>query len=720
MHKRWVIPFSLFFLFIISAAVYFTTGLKIESAWAHKKEEMVVLSNKVWNIAFNENLNYQFVNDTYVYVTNEKGDKINVSLSYHQKSKTITIKPPQTGYVDKMKYILHIDRKIQSVHGKELRKNKRIHFTVKENLPVVASREELNDFFLNIIENSKNINSGEIAVMEMAKDSSAETSNNGARDFSETNNQVLGIDEADIIKTDGTYIYQVEEQVVRIIKAYPADQMEIIANLTFEKSYYPNQLFLNEQLLVVVGHRSKEMYHSNKSMDSLMLPFSQTTSVLIYDLKDIRNPKLVREIEVEGSYVQARKKDGIIYLVSSYFPDFWMLEKDKDVDLRPKFKDSISMDKYEEVDYNQIHYLPGSSEANFTTITSIDLQTLNTQAQFTTFLGSGHHLYMSENNLYLAVPNYAMMNHHSEKTITAHPTTNIYKLAVDGMEVTFHSTTEVAGTILNQFSMDEHKGNFRLAVTEGSTWDDANPSANHLFIFDNELNEIGSLVDLARGERIYSVRFMGDRIFIVTFKETDPLFVIDAKNPKQPSVLGELKIPGFSNYLHPYDENHLIGFGHDTKIMTNNGGGNPIIVTNGVKISLFDVSDLSNPKEKFSEVIGGRGTYSPLNYDHKALLFNQKQELFAFPITIYEHVGGTENEQKFSFQGGYVYHINPVSGIVLKQKISHMEVGAPYEEWGSNISRLILIGEQIYAISPSKLTSHRIKDFELIGEIPLR
>ena len=215
----------------------------------------------------------------------------------------------------------------------------------------------------------------------------------------------------------------------------------------------------------------------------------------------------------------------------------------------------------------------------------------------------------------------------------------LFKFTLNKTNVTFQSSATLKGHLLNQFSMDEHKGYFRVVTTEGNTWDDKKPSENNLFILDENLNTTGSVEGLAKGERIYSARFMGDKAYMVTFRETDPLFVIDVANPAAPKVLGELKIPGFSNYLHPLDDNHLIGFGYETVAEKNPQGGEPLILTMGMKISLFDVTDFHNPKEKDTEIIGGRGTYSQIQYDHKALFQHEERNLYGFPISIYDEIG---------------------------------------------------------------------------------
>jgi inhibitor of cysteine peptidase len=723
MVKKLIIPVSLFFILIISATIYFTTALKIESAWAESDEPLVVLSNKKWMITFSEKINPTFLDPTYIYVTKENGEKINISFSYDEESRTLTVKPPKAGYASKSKYTLHIERQVESVQGRELRKHKRLTFFVKETLPIVASKDELNQHFLNILKEQKNsvdLNGRkENIVMEMAKDSGAETqaSGEGASSYSETNNQVHGVDEADLIKTNGTHVFQVFDGKVRIVKAVPASKMEVVATLSYDHSFFPNEIFLHHNQLVVIGNGSKITGNINASMDSLMMPMFHSTKAIIYDVTIPSSPQITREVELEGQLIQSRKKDGILYLISNHYPDYWMLEKDKEADLRPRYSDSKLGKDLKTVDYKKIQYLPQSKETNYTMITSIDLEKINSNVEIITYLGSGRQIFMSENNLYLAVTNYPFYQTINKNNFL--PNTTIYKFSINGLKVDFYSSAEVSGTVLNQFSMDEYNGYFRIATTEGFAWDQNSPSANHLYILDENLVEVGKLEDLARGERIYSARFMGNRIYIVTFKETDPLFVIDAKDPKNPTVLGELKIPGFSNYLHPYDENHLIGFGHDTQVVNEKGNNQPIFLTNGVKISLFDVSDMTNPKEKFSEIIGGRGTYSSLNHDHKALLFDKQRNLFAFPISVYKNVEGEQFEQKFEYQGGYVYQIDVNNGFKLQKKITHMNKTSSYEEWENSVQRLIFIEDHLYVMSPNKISSHRMKDFIQIGEVRL-
>lgn len=599
--------------------------------------------------------------------------------------------------------------------------------SVAGSLPVIGSKSNLNNYFEKIIKEQRTTNTmfgkQENTIESKAFDTAASSESAGS-DASETNIQVEGVDEADLVKTDGGHIYQVSQNKVNIIRAIPAGEMKLAASISFEESFSPNELFLFQNQLVVIGHSSDfekdtNMTKQSSATDTMIAPASQATKAFVYDVKSPEKPEQIREIKLDGSYVSARRMGGFVYLVTNQYPQYWILEDNNNLDLRPSVYDSAVSISPTPVDYDKIQYFPNSNEANYTLIAAFNLNEPKKGAEITTYLGSGSQLYMSKDNLYLAVPRY------DEKAIgltnsVVTPDSSIYKFSVKDTEVKFHSSAEITGTLLNQFSMDEHNGYFRLVTTKGFAWDDRQPSTNQLYILDENLKQVGELKELARGERIYSARFLDNKIYMVTFKETDPLFVIDASEPTKPKVLGELKIPGFSNYLHPYDENHLIGFGQDTKLVTDkNANGQPRVLTDGVKISLFDVSDMANPKEKFTEIIGGRGTYSSLNYDHKALLFNKNKNLFGFPISVYQNSSRNDYEQIFDFQGAYLYNIKPDTGFTLQLKISHETAKNQYELWESSIQRLVTIGDKVFALSPQKITAHDLLSKGQIGELTL-
>jgi len=271
--------------------------------------------------------------------------------------------------------------------------------------------------------------------------------------------------------------------------------------------------------------------------------------------------------------------------------------------------------------------------------------------------------------------------------------------------------------------MDEKDGYFRIATTTGEIWrTDEFTSKNHLFILDNKLKVIGSVKDIAPTERIYSMRFMGDKAYMVTFRETDPFYVIDLKDPKNPTILGHLKIPGYSNYLHPYDENHIIGFGKEV-YETKQG-----FLEGGMKIAVFDVSDVSKPVEKHKVEIGGRGTYSELLSNHKALLFDNSRNLLAFPVTVYSEEESINNfgRGSFEFQGAYIYHLDMENGFLMKGKITHLteddyqKAGSYYYYGDENIQRVLRIEDILYTVSGKMIKANKLDDLTEIKALNLK
>ena len=198
---------------------------------------------------------------------------------------------------------------------------------------------------------------------------------------------------------------------------------------------------------------------------------------------------------------------------------------------------------------------------------------------------------------------------------------------------------------------------------------------------------------------------------MVTFVETDPLFVIDLSNPTTPTVLGELKIPGYSKYLHLYDETHLIGIGEDTEVV--NYGYGDRVVTNGMKMAMFDVTDPNNPQELYNVKIGEKRTYAELFYNHKALLFSKEKNIIAFPISI------TDNDYKVTFQGAIVYGVSLEKGFELKTKISNS--ATDYDRYYSRnrVERIIYIKDTLFTLSNGLIKAVDLNTFETKGSIEL-
>lgn len=524
--------------------------------------------------------------------------------------------------------------------------------------------------------------------------------NKSASDYSKTNNQVEGVEEEDIVNTDGEYIYSLNtlKKEVNIVKASPASKMNIVNKIKLEEGFVPIGMFIYEDYLILVGNQiTPSNTKSNTIKDKIGL-FSNIEKTIIYSIKDKKNIVNLRDISIEGGYVTSRITEDKLYIITSkYLYKDGILEDEKQGEVR--IKDSASKEEI----VNSYHNIKLLKEiaSSYINITTIDLKNIQKKSVTETILGNPANIYCSNENLYIAGFN-------------TQGNTSIYKYSLKHMKMVAQG--EVLGTVLNQFSMDENNGFFRIATTKGNTQGMIKKGAveeksNNLFILDKDLKITGKLTDLAKGERIYSARFMGDKAYIVTFKEMDPLFVIDIKDPSNPKVLGELKIPGFSNYLHPYDENHLIGLGMET-VLVNEGGeqrARPI----GLKVSLFDVKDINNPKEEYKLIIGGEGSYSEATYNHKAFMFSKEKNLLSIPVNIkngYNEIGK---------QGALLLNIS-LNGIKEKGVISHYSEGMNKSSeayYQSFIKRTLYIEDVLYTISDSKIAAHDINTLNKISEV---
>jgi uncharacterized secreted protein with C-terminal beta-propeller domain len=305
--------------------------------------------------------------------------------------------------------------------------------------------------------------------------------------------------------------------------------------------------------------------------------------------------------------------------------------------------------------------------------------------------------------------------------------TIIHRISVENGEIEYQASGEVLGYVLNQFSMDEYNGYFRIATTSGQVWGwNGATSKNNVYILNSDLNIVGRLENLAPGENIHSARFMGDRGYLVTFKKIDPLFVLDLSNPSDPRVLGQLKVTGYSDYLHPYDETHIIGIGKET-VEAEEGN---FAWYQGIKISLFDVSDVENPIEIAKYEIGDRGTDSPILTDHKAFLFDKSRNLLVIPVTVAQidpsqYPGGVPANAYGNpvWNGAYIFKISVEEGLILQGKITHMDNAelkmGYYSTSQYSIKRSLYIDDVLYTISDSKIKMNSLLDLSEINQLNL-
>jgi uncharacterized secreted protein with C-terminal beta-propeller domain len=535
-----------------------------------------------------------------------------------------------------------------------------------------------------------------------------------ASDYSTTNIQVAGVDEADIVKTDGEYIYVVSGNKTIIVKAYPPEQAQIVSEIELGGAIIG--IFVNGDRLVLFEQETPYYvyYDDVPAVKESYMPYvSPQIFIKVYDVSDRENPQLQREVSGNGQYISSRMIGDYVYVVTNE-PVY---EEEGEVNL-PK----VSCGGNEtEIPATDIYY---SDVADYyymyTTIIAVNTQNDAQEPTYETILlGVSSNLYVSLSNIYLTFPVWG--TDILGREVWDSPKTSIHRLHIAGAEIEYVASGEVPGMVLNQFSMDEYDGYFRVATTTyGET------TGNHVYILDMDLDIVGSLENLAPGEMIYAARFMGERGYMVTFRQVDPLFVIDLSDPTNPRELGYLKVTGYSDYLHPYDENHLIGIGKET---TEEG---EFAWYQGVKISLFDVSDVSNPQEIDKLEIGDRGSDSPVLWDHKAFLFDKSRNLMVIPV-----LEAKVDETKYSaeelawaygepvYQGAYVFHVSVDGGISLQGRITHIEnIADPEKEYyyyysPFAVERCLYIEDVLYTISQAKIKMNNLNSLGYINEVEL-
>jgi len=560
-------------------------------------------------------------------------------------------------------------------------------------------------------------------------------------DYSKTNIQVEGVDEADIVKTDGEYIYIVSGGNITIVKAYPPGEAKVLSKISLTGGI--TGIFINGNKLAVFEteygvyplYESAVVYDSSSSSEPNngstpveepprepvpLMPIvyePPTTSIKVYDISNKESPVLTRDFSVDGNYFSSRMIGNYVYVVATQYTFFM----ETDVFL-PRVH---SNNETEVIPADDIYYYNFSDTSySFTTIVALNIQNdAEEPTHETVLLGATSTIYVSQNNIYLTFPNFTWQENETMKT-------SIQRIKINKQAITFVAQGEVPGYVLNQFSMDEYNGYFRIATTINNfgwrTFAEETTSKNNVYVLDMNLNIVGKLEDLAPGEQIYSARFMGNRCYVVTFRNVDPLFVIDLKNPTAPTVLGQLKVTGYSGYLHPYDENHIIGIGKETVYEAKED----FAWYQGVKISLFDVSDVSNPVELAKYEIGDRGTDSPVLWDHKALLFDRARNLLVIPV-MEAKIDPTQYDGEIPswaygepvWQGAYVFDIS-LDGLELRGRITHMEdtdllkLGY-YFGFDYSVQRSLYIDNVLYTISSMKVKMNNLETLAEINQVEL-
>ncbi len=556
---------------------------------------------------------------------------------------------------------------VASVFSANAIRDSRVEKAVKKNtdggIVHFTTYDELESFTDKIYDYEYKSNSHSIVDFFSKKSSSfaTESAADGAlsksSSYSSTNTQVADVDEADIVKTDGDYIYYIDSADGTLVIVSAKDGKTELASKEFNNGNSDfTEMYLDGDRLYVLGTEYPEDYKKGDK-----------TFVITFDISDRENVKRLDTFEQSGNYSTSRMVDGCIYVISNTFS----------FDKRFIPYCTGANGDYAKIPADDICAFECCKTPSYAVVGALDTDSgKRKNKKVKAIMGGADNIYCTTDNLYLSCVDYNSGN----------TSTVIAKYEFDGTDIEEKSVGRVKGYVNNQWSFDENDSFLRVATTAS---DKEGNEVNKLYVLDDELETVGSVGGYARGEHIEAVRYIGDMAYVITYETTDPLFCIDLSNPKDPRVTGEVKITGFSTNLVPVGDDKLMGIGYSTE---ENEWGE---ARNGVKIVLFDISDKNAPKILDTKVY--EDAESEAQTTHKAIVINDDEDYLAIPINYY-----INTEYEFEELGGGV--------LLLGEKNGKIEIKAE-QKFSNNVDRVIYIGDYIYAIDmyEDTVNSFRIK-----------
>lgn len=502
---------------------------------------------------------------------------------------------------------------------------------------------------------------------KMSSDMAVASDKDSGGGYSETNVRQEGVDEGDVVKTDGTYLYILKNnrEEVSIVDTR-GGSMKKAGDIKAEDAGI-QEIYLDterKRLILVISRYGDGDGFAKKAY----VPTGKTEAVT-YDISDPEHPKESGKVTQSGFYDSSRMAGGYLYLFSSYGIDWEYMERSTPETYIPLVNDTLVSGKD--------ICLPSEKKGNqYTIAASVNLDRPDRVADSKAILSRGGQLYVSNETIYYYETIW-------EPGLTSgRDMTVIRSIAYKDGILTPGAQGSIKGYINDSFSIDEYKGFLRVVTTNGET--------NSVYVLDKKFKAVGSIENLAKGERVYSARLMGDIGYFVTFRETDPLFSVDLSNPKKPKIIGSLKIPGFSDYLHPYGKGKLLGIGMNVDEDTQ--------ITDGVKLTMFDISDPGDVKEEDTYVL--KNVYSTdVSYDYKAALVDRDKNIIGF-------TGDTDGGQHY-----YIFGYDPSGGFVCRMD---EEING-----NSNAIRGVYIGETLYVVQGNIIEAYSLKDYKKVDDLIL-
>lgn len=544
-------------------------------------------------------------------------------------------------------------------------------------------------------------------------------------DYSGTNVQEAGVDEPDTVKTDGERLYLIRGEYLDIVDVTgPAPRLES----TVDVGGWGHQMLRAGDRLLIFGQVDGGVHP--RTQESAGLYWPSGTTLTLYDVANPARPELVSTLQLDGWVASARLIDGVARVVLNAQPvglpfatpegsglraEREATEKNRQIIEESTVDNWIpyyirtgadgSAEEGALLPCEQIHHPRDFSGLGTTTVLSLDLDGDLSPGGGAAVLAGGETVYASAERLYVATNRWVDWENLPENAFreaNERYTTDVHAFDItDADAARYLGSGSVRGHVLNQWSMSAHDGVLRVATTDGSPWwgfrDDQPVSESFVTTFaerDGELVQIGQVGGLGKGERIYAVRFMGDVGYVVTFRQTDPLYTLDLSNPENPRVLGELKILGYSAYLHPVGDGMVLGVGQDA-----DEDGR----TKGMQLSLFDVSNLADPQRIHQVTL--QGAYSEAEWDHRAFLHWPATGLTVIPYQSWSWDEETEIEKVDN--GALAYTLDREAGFTELGRVTHLpdqdaDSRSPRywdASWQASIQRSVVIGDSLYTIS---------------------
>ena len=550
-------------------------------------------------------------------------------------------------------------------------------------------------------------------------------------DFSETNVQEAGIDEPDFIKTNGKIISVLQDNTLHIIDP-ESKSSQPLGSLRIEGLGWGSDMFLAGERVWVMAQT--DLYSlSPLTLTALMIPegdWEPRMTIVEIDITDPTQPTQVASMIIEGRYVSARVVNGIARVVVSSPPsdlpfvtpqgpaaEEIALATNKQAIVGTTIDNWVPSYVYvskegmvtqgQLVDCNQVSH--PSKFSGFTSLSVLDVDLVSDMKApgATSVLTDGETVYASPENLYISTTDYPEIvpfGEENSQNIEEEYSTSIHQFTMKSGEKTeYKASIDVKGHLLNQFAMSEHAGNLRVATTTGAPWgfDESNESVVTVIEISEEgLTEVGQVGGMGKGERIFAVRFIGNLGYVVTFRQTDPFYTLDLTDPKTPQVRGELKITGYSGYLHPIEENLILGIGQEA---TEEG------VTTGTKAALFNVEDLDDPKVVAAWSPGsGR---SSAEWDHHAFLWWPPERMAILPIR--DWMNDKAEAVMLKVENGELEEFG---------RITHSALGSPLDvkpTFMIPIERSLVVGDEIWTYSRGQLQANLLTDLSVSKKVQL-